>query len=102
MSDLSKLYGYNDQTMTMIITSVGEALGSMRKVNGQVMYISGLLPTVNNSTSGQVLARRINNWNEDYRNIERALNSLAERAMAVRKSNNDKSVEATQASSSNQ
>jgi hypothetical protein len=99
---LSQLYGFNDATMSAIITSVNEALGRMGAVNGSVTYVGSMLPTVNRSTSGTALAARINDWTTEYRAIENQLVALRDKADTVRRKNVDTSHETTQASATGQ
>ncbi|GAB3451620.1 hypothetical protein [Actinophytocola sediminis] len=99
---LSKFYGFTDATMTAVITSVNEALGRMGTVNGNVAQVGGLLPTVNQSTSGIALAARINDWSTEYLKIKTLLEALRDKADTVRRKNVDTSYETSQASQTGQ
>lgn len=99
---LSKLYGFSDDTMNRIIVATHDAISSMQKINSNVQTLAGTLPTVNKSTSGILLAQRIDDWNRDYNQIVSKLNELNERATNVRKSNVDTSEQTTQASQAHQ
>ena len=96
--DLSKFFGFDDAPMTQIITATTEALGQMRAENNNVQHINGSLQLANISTSGTVLASRINDWSMDYGRIQARLEELLGRVEAIRKLNVDKTYETTQAS----
>lgn len=97
MADMSKLFGYNDATMTSIIDATALAIGDMNHLNGQVQQIQGYLPTVNNSTSGKTLAAKIDDWTYEFSRVVNALDSLKEKAEYLRRHNVDTSYQADQA-----
>lgn len=98
MADLSKLYGYNDTTMTSIINAADVAISDMNNVNSQVQQIQGYLPTVNISTSGHLLAAKLDDWTQEFARVVNALDALREKAEFLRRNNTDLSDQANQAS----
>jgi len=74
----------NGPQLTTIINETQHAIGRMRQLDSQVMSLSGDIARFSQSTSGQILQRRLGVWSQEFADITRKLEELNTRAMNVR------------------
>ncbi|PPK70913.1 hypothetical protein V5P93_002772 [Actinokineospora auranticolor] len=80
-------YAYDDATLQGIITATDTALQGMADLNKGVMNIQGMLPAVNNSTSGMKLAAAIGDWTADFALVKNQLDVLNGKANGLLQTN---------------
>ena len=81
--------GYDDGMLMSVISATETALGRMRNENQVVEGLRGMLPAVNNSTSGVKLAGLLGDWSSEYHKIVgqlEALNGKAQELLRVNRS----------------
>lgn len=75
--------GYDDGMLMSVINATESALGRMRTENSTVESLRGMLPAVNNSTSGLKLAGLLGDWSSEYNKIVGQLEALNGRAQEL-------------------
>lgn len=76
-------FGYDDGMLVQVISATDTAIGQMENVNTQVIGISGMLPVVNNSTSGMKLSGLLSDWTSEYNRVVGELRALNEKANGI-------------------
>ncbi|GAA3014350.1 hypothetical protein [Actinokineospora diospyrosa] len=97
---MANRYGYDDATLQGIITATDTSLQNMGTLNQNVMGIQGMLPSVNNSTSGIKLAAAIGDWTGDFNLVKNQLEALNAKAQALLQTNRTADTDADSASNS--
>ena len=76
-------FGYDDGLLVQVISATDTAIRQMEVVNGQVIGITGMMPVVNNSTSGMKLSGLLGDWTSEYSRVVNELKGLNEKANGI-------------------